>query len=151
MIGLLLIAFGIPAIVNGVLTWRGQEMQFVLEHQRKHGPMTSPVPLMGARRLYQTTAGAAACGVPTGIASVMMGIAVVIRDLLEKPEDWWLMYVVSYPAGALVFAGGLYALAYFWTGVPDKLRPPSQRGWKVTRNGYELVRPEAVPESERHL
>lgn len=72
-------------------------------------------------------------GIPFGLSFILGGIGVFIRDLLDKPSDWGPWYAIAVVCFVLACIGGLYSFAYFWTGVPNWLRRPSQRSQRSPR------------------
>jgi len=115
------------ALYNGVQTWRGRELRTVIRAQRRD-PDAAARWIFGGRRRYQTFIGASLSGIPAGVGFLLIAAGIAIRDALDKPLDWGPWYALAIAGTVLIGVAFLYQLAYFWTGVPDWLRPPSQRG-----------------------
>ena len=133
-----LVAFGTLAVWNGVLTWRGQQPVRWARHEAEHGPAWT---VQRSRRQYQSTQGAAYVGVAGGAGFVVIAAGELVQGLLGQPRDWWLMWVAGIAGMALIGASVLFVLLYFWVGVPDRWRPPCQRGWEIVDGELRLVRP----------
>ncbi|CAN5622299.1 hypothetical protein BH20ACT2_BH20ACT2_08160 [soil metagenome] len=122
-------ALGAWGIFNGVQTWRGREARSITRHGERTGqPDPARAWVLGGRRLYQSFLGAGLSGIPIGLGFLLIVGGVAVRDGLDRPADWAPWYATAIVATVLLGAGFLYSLAYFCTGVPDWLRPPSQRG-----------------------
>lgn len=122
-------ALGLWAVYNGVQTWRGRELRSIVRHAERSGdPDAARRWVFGGRRVYQSFLGAGLSGIPTGLGFLLILAGVTVRDALDRPEDWGPWYATAILATVLLGVGFLYSVAYFWTGVPDRLRPPSQRG-----------------------
>jgi hypothetical protein len=115
------------ALYNGVQTWRGRELRTVVRAQRED-PAAAAGWIFGGRRRYQTFLGAGLSHIPCGAGFLLIVAGLAVRDALDKPLDWGPWYAAAVIGTVLLGAAFLYNLAYFWTGVPDGLRPPSQRG-----------------------
>lgn len=114
------------SVYNGVQTWRGRELRMV--RGMEADPAAASRWHLGGRRRYQTFYGNGLAGIPGGLGFLVLAGGLIVRDSLDKPLEWGPWYVVAVIGTALLFLSVLYTLAYFWTGVPDVLRPPSQRG-----------------------
>lgn len=121
------VLLGCWTLYNGVQTWRGRELRTVTRAQRRN-PEAAARWIFGGRRCYQTFAGGGLAGIPGGGGFLLLAAGLAVRDALDKPLDWGPWYVVAVIGIVLIGLGFLYSLAYFWTGVPAWLRPPSQRG-----------------------
>lgn len=122
-------ALGGWAIYNGIQTWRGRELRSIERHAERTGDADAARRwVWGGRRVYQSYLGAGLAGIPTGLGFLLIVVGVTVRDSLDRPENWAPWYATAILAAVLVGVGFLYSLAYFWTGLPDRLRPPSQRG-----------------------
>lgn len=121
---LLVFALGCWGLYFGIQTWRGKEASVVekVQRQGQSGRWT-----WGGRLRYQTYLGAGLMGIPFGLSFILGCIGVFIRNVLDKPSDWGPWYAIAVVYFVLACIGGLYSFAYFWTGVPNWLRPPSQR------------------------
>jgi hypothetical protein len=133
------VLFGGLVTWNGIVTWRDRDGSSSWD--RRHG--TGPS-LLGSPRQYQSWMGVGHVGVVIGPALAMIGLGDGIRQLLGRDQSWWAWWVVSVVAFALLSVGGIYVLVYFWLGVPDRLRPPRQRGWEIVGGRLERVRPPAA-------
>jgi hypothetical protein len=131
---------------NGLKTWRGELPARWARHEAERGPTWT---LWGSRRQYRSIAGSAYAGLVGCPGFLVILAGAVVTDLLGEPRDWWLNWVTGVAGMALVGAMVLFLLVYFWVGVPDRLRPPCQRGWEIVDGELRLVRPEAVGEHPR--
>lgn len=132
---------------NGLKTWRGEELSWILRYEREHGPYRS---FTGGRRQYQTRMGAGHMGILVGPGVLLVGVGEGLRAALGESRGWWLYELIAGSGGVLVAVGGLYLLVYYVLGVPDWLRPPCQRGWEIVDGELQLVRPEAFHEHPKH-
>lgn len=112
-------------VYNGIRTWRGRELNMVRGTDASTG---DPRWFPGGRRRYRTFFGGGLAGIPGGLAFLLIAVGLAVRDLLDKPVDWAPWYRVAVVSAVLMFVSVLYWLTYVWIGVPDALRPPSQRG-----------------------
>ncbi|MGH9117570.1 MAG: hypothetical protein ACRD0A_06745 [Acidimicrobiales bacterium] len=101
------LAFGLAGVAVGVLAWLGR---------------------LKPDARYQTFYGGMAAAFPAGLGFVVIAVGLGLRDALEMPDDWGPWWVLSIIGVALLAAGVLYTVAYYWFGVPDALRPRPQRG-----------------------
>lgn len=125
-VGLLVAAGGALATWDGIRTWRGQELAVV--DKMLADPATRTRWTLGGRRLYQTFYGSGLANLGFGPGFGLIGVGLALKSTIDPDGDpawWWVMAVVGV---ALLGVGGVYSLTYFWFGVPDGLRPPSQRG-----------------------
>ena len=132
------LAVGLAAIGNGIQTWRGVEPSTVERYERRVGPWPKAT---GTRRKYQTVWGAGYLAVPAGIGGVVAAAGDLARMVLTEDRSWppWQASVAA--GGALLAVTAILAFMYFWRGVPDRWRPPSQRGWEVVSGHRTLLRP----------
>jgi hypothetical protein len=73
-----------------------------------------------------------------------------LRISLGESRGWWVYWVVA-SSGFALFVGAFgFAVVYLLFGVPDRLRPPCQRGWEVIDGAPVLVRPEAFREHPKY-
>lgn len=122
-------ALGLVGLFNGVQTWRGREARSIVAHAERTGdPDVARTWVWGGRRVYQSYLGSGLGHLPIGLGIIVLAAGLAVRDALDQPTDWGPWYLTAVVGATLVGLGGLYLLAYFWTGVPDRLRPPSQRG-----------------------
>jgi hypothetical protein len=101
------LAFGLGVFVVGWLAWIGR---------------------LKPDARYQTFFGGMAANIPGGLGFAILAIGLGLRDALDKPEDWWVWWLLSIVGFGLVMVAVLYLIVYFWFGVPDALRPRPQRG-----------------------
>jgi hypothetical protein len=91
-------------------------------------------------------------GAVFGAGFALISVADLVRMSLGQDEDWgswWAASIVGVALAGLSVAG---TMAYFWTGLPDGLRPPCQRGWEIVGGDLTLVRPGETPqESSQRL
>ena len=127
---------------NGVKTWRGEEPCRIEHHERTVGPWRS---VWGTSRKYKTKMGSGYLGVVSGPGFVLISATDLLRMALGQGEDWGPWWTASYVGAFLFTVGALVLLAYFWSGLPDCLRPPCQRGWEVVDGELVLVRPGRTP------
>jgi hypothetical protein len=133
---------------NGILTWRGEEPAGWEEWERRNGPSRS---LMGSRRKYQTWLGAGHIGVLGGPGIALIGLGDGLRRAAGQGQDWWVWWVISIVAMGLISVSAIYSIVYFWFGVPDRLRPPAQRGWELVKGrGAVQVRPHTAGEHPKY-
>lgn len=132
------LAVGLAAIGNGIQTWRGVEPSTVERYERRVGRWPKAT---GTRRKYQTLWGAGYLAVPAGIGAVIAAAGDLARMVVTEDRAWrpWQASVAA--GGALLAVSATLALTYFWRGVPDGWRPPSQRGWEVVAGHRTLLRP----------
>lgn len=124
--GLVAALGGVGATWMGWATWRGRELRWVGEALRDpDGRRGLP---LGGRTLYQTYFGSAAGFVVGGPSVALIGLGLTARSLVDPDTEPWWWWAVSLVGMTGVLAAVLYGMAYFWTGVPDGLRPPAQRG-----------------------
>jgi hypothetical protein len=142
---LILLALGVIGLSLGNRAWQGRDFAAIARHQLAHGPMATPFPIFGSFRRYQSYLGSTHATAPAALGLAAIGTASILRTTFGLPQDSLLMDVAFYGSIPLFAFTFVYELAYFWTGVPDWMRPPAQRGWRLTKHGYELIRPEAVP------
>ncbi len=142
LVSIALVTLGAFAWWNGRKTWRGEDFGWAA---------TNPAAgvAIGTRRRYRSWMGAGHVGLVGGPAFVLLGVGNLVRILAGEDSQWWLWWVVSLVAVALIFAGALYSIAYLWFGVPDGWRPPCQRGWEVRGADLVLERPRAFHEWEK--
>lgn len=117
---------GLWSLYHGVQTWRGQEVRSVVRAERDD-PDAAARWMFGGRRRYQTFLGGGLSGIPAGLGMLLLAAGLAVRDALDKPLDWGPWYAVAVIGTVLLGIAVVYQFAYFWTGVPDRLRPPSQR------------------------
>jgi hypothetical protein len=127
---------------NGVKTWRGEEPRPIEQHERTVGPWRS---IWGTNRRYKTKLGSGYLGVVAGPGFVLIAATDLVRMTLGQGEDWGPWWTASCVGAFLVTVGAVGLLLYFWTGLPDCLRPPCQRGWEVVDGELVLVRPGRTP------
>lgn len=147
LVAIVLIAFGAVGWWNGVKTWRGEQPAKVARYEAQQGPVTT---VIGTRRQYQSRAGMGHVGLLIGPAFVVVGVGEAARAALGQDRDWWLFWIAVVAAAILLLASFVYILAYSFTGVPDRWRPPCQRGWEIVDGELRLVRPEAFHEHPKH-
>jgi hypothetical protein len=133
---------GLVGVYNAVQCWRGNELAMVTRHEREHGDVRW---FYGGRNKYQTPWGAsylwgAGCG-----GFVVVFVAWLLKEATGNGDDWWLWWALTIVATLFMLGCVALLLAYFWTGLPDALRPPAQRGVKLVRGEHIVVRPEARP------
>jgi hypothetical protein len=140
---LAILAASVWGVWNGVKTWQGEELAKYAAYEREHGPTTTP---MGSRRKYQTWMGAGYLGALIGVGFGLIALGDLVRLALGQDEEWagwWAASIV----GIVVLGVGVVACAvYFWVGLPDRWRPPAQRGWEVVDGDLVLVRPGDTPD-----
>jgi hypothetical protein len=141
-----LLAFGALVWWNGVKTWRGEEIMGLTGRGNGEGSRSAS----DGRRRYQTRAGSAHIGAVGGPGFLLVGVGEGLRGIVGETREWWLYELVAGLGGVLIVASGFYLLWYFWFGVPDRLRPPCQRGWEIVDGHLRLVRPEAFHEHPKH-
>lgn len=112
------VALGLLAVWAGVRCWTG----------RWPGPF-------GPRPLYQSFYGGAHLGVPVGLWAVLLAGGEVVRAGLGLDRDGPFFTAVSVVSSVIGAAALVYALAYYWTGVPPRLRPPHQRHQRAVGEG----------------
>jgi hypothetical protein len=132
------LAFMSAVVWNGVKTWRGQEPRRVDEHERTVGPWRT---IWGTTRRYRTKVGSAYLTMPVGAGFGLAAATDLVRLALGEDESWGPWWTVSYFAAGLSVVSFVGLTAYLWTGLPDCLRPPCQRGWEVVDGELVLVRP----------
>jgi hypothetical protein len=138
---------------NGVKAWRGEEGMPVARFHPDHPSGLVLTGYWGNRRIYRSqAAGWGITGFLAGVGLIGLGIAELGVDM-EIMERDTIAYNIPFAIGGLPMTGGLpFVLIYTWIGVPDRLRPPCQRGWKEVRfdedhpKGVALVRPEVAGE-----
>jgi hypothetical protein len=132
------LALALAAIGNGIQTWRGVEPSTVERYERRVGQWPKA---RGTRRKYRTVWGAGYLAVPAGVGGVIAAAGDLVRMVLTEDRGWppWQASVAA--AGALLAVTTILALTYFWRGLPDSWRPPSQRGWEVVAGHRTLLRP----------
>jgi hypothetical protein len=133
-----ILAVSVWAVWNGVATWRGVELAKYAAYEREHGPTMSP---MGSRRKYQTWMGAGYIGLLIGVGFGLIALSDLLRMALGQDEDWVGWWIGSIVGFVLLLVGAVASAVYFWAGVPDRFRPPCQRGWEIVDGELVLVRP----------
>lgn len=81
----------------------------------------------GRESRYQTYWGAAHSAAVFGAGFGVMSLGELIRGVAGLSTDSAFFWATSLLGVAILAAGFLYVLAYFWVGVPPRLRPPHQR------------------------
>lgn len=137
---LLGLAFGGFAWWGGLKSWRGEDLVRHRTTTRRGWTFT------GSSRQYQSVGGLGHVGLLGGPGFTLIAAGEGLRDTLGESRDWWLMWVTGVVGMGLVFVSAVYVLVYFWFGVPDRLRPPCQRGWEIVDGEMRLVRPDAFHE-----
>ena len=137
------LAFMSWVIWNGVRVWRGEESRRVEQHERTVGPWPGG---WGTNRKYRTYLGSAYLGVLFGVGFGLVSVADLVRLALGRDEEWAPWWAASYLGAALALVWLVLHLAYLWVGLPDRLRPPCQRGWEVVEGQRVLVRPGRTPQ-----
>jgi hypothetical protein len=123
---------------NGAKTWRGEEPRRIEHHERTVGPWRST---WGTRRKYRTELGSGYLGVVFGAGFVVFSATDLVRMALGRSDDWGPWWAAGYVGAVLWTVGVAGLMSYFWVGLPDRLRPPCQRGWEVVDGELVLVRP----------
>lgn len=116
--GLVGVAFGLVSAYAGHRAWSG----------RWPGPF-------GPRPRYQTVYGGAHLAIPAGAWMLLLGGGEIIRGALGLERDGLFFMTVAIVSTALLVLTLLYGLAYFWTGVPPRMRPPHQRDQRAVGEG----------------
>jgi hypothetical protein len=142
-----LIAFGAFVWWNGFKTWRGEESAGLFRTQTRQDVTPGRVI---SRRWYQSYGGLGHIGLLVGPAFVLVAGMDGVRAAVGESREWWVYELVAGFGGVLLFVAFIYAAAYLFTGVPDRLRPPCQRGWEIVDGDLRLVRPEAFHEHPKH-
>ena len=132
------LAAGLVAVGNGVQTWRGVEPSAVERHERRVGPWPKAT---GSRRKYRTLWGAGYLATPAGVGFLVAAGGDLTRMVLTEDRSWPVWQASVAAAAVLVTVSAILAVTYFWPGVPDAWRPPSQRGWEVVAGHRTLLRP----------
>lgn len=120
-------------------SWRGEEFRWIAAQEAQEG---RPYPMFrGSSRKYQTLFGANYLFAVNFAGLVIITAGDLLRMALGRGEDWGPWWAASI-AGVTMWVvwGGLMA-AYITVGLPDRLRPPCQRGWEVVDGELKLVRP----------
>jgi hypothetical protein len=111
-LSLLMLGLGTLVFVLGVRSTRGKEGRNIV----------------GDTPRYQTYFGATYAMIPGGLAFMLLGAAETIRGIIDGDKQAAWFGLLAYPAAVCMVLCFLYLIVYFWFGVPDWLRPPSQRG-----------------------
>jgi hypothetical protein len=141
------LVFGTLLWWNGVKTWRGEQTARFIRYERAHGPTLSGY---ASRRQYRSRGGSTYVGVASGPPFVLLALVEIVRAGLSEEPGWWPVVAASGAAIVVLVACGLFTVTYQLVGVPDRLRPPCQRGWELVHRRPELVRPEAFREHPRY-
>lgn len=135
-------ALGAWGAWNGRQCWRSRELDMVVRYEREHGHVRW---LLGGRNKYQTPLGASYLYGLAGAGFVVIFAGYLLRELTGQGEGWWLWWAICLAAAVPMGILALLVIVYFWFGLPDALRPPAQRGVKLVRGEYVVVRPQARP------
>lgn len=132
------LAFSSWMVWNGVKVWQGHELRRVEAFERSTGRWWPSA--WGTNRRYKTWLGSGYLGVVFGAGFSLISVTDLVRLTLGQDEDWGPWWAASILGVALAGIGVAGVMAYFWTGLPDGLRPPCQRGWEVVDGDWRLVR-----------
>jgi hypothetical protein len=132
------LALGLVAIGNGIQTWRGVEPAAVERYERRVGRWPKAT---GSRRKYQTVWGAGYLAIPAGMGLLVAAGGDLTRMIQTADRSWPVWQASVAAGGVLVAVTAILMVTYFWRGVPDAWRPPSQRGWEVVAGHRTLLRP----------
>ncbi len=131
------LAFGGVWLLAGWVVWRGWEAPKVRAWIRENG---YPVPgIGGSLTQYRSVQGSAYLLMIGAPGIMFMGLAELWAWVTDAPAPDWSWPILAVPMAFLI-PFGIAILAYFWTGLPDPLRPPSQRGWEIIDGEYRRVR-----------
>lgn len=133
-----MLAFASWIVWNAVKVWRGDEVRAIAVHERSTGPWPGA---WGSRRRYRSFLGAGFLGLPIGLGFGVIAATDLLRMALGRDEDWGPWWAASYAGVVLLLVGVAGVIAYRTVGLPDRLRPPCQRGWEVVDGELVLVRP----------
>lgn len=129
---------GAAATGNGILTWKGVELPAVERYERTVGPWPRRA---GSRRKYQTLWGAGYLGTAAGLGIVVAAVGDLARMIVGEGRAWPAIQATFATGGGLVAVSCVLGVTYLARGLPDRCRPPCQRGWEVVSGHRALLRP----------
>jgi hypothetical protein len=148
----LILAIGFVTAVwwSAIKVWRGELNAAWARSWREDGPTWAWGWWHGNRRQYRSLSGSGYAGMVAAPAFIVMTGGDQLRIALGESRDWWLYWLLASVGFALFMGAFAFALVYLLFGVPDRLRPPCQRGWEVIEGVPRLVRPEAFREHPKY-
>jgi hypothetical protein len=148
----LVLAIGVVTLVwwSAVKVWRGELNAAWGRAWREDGPCWSAEWFHGNRRQYRSLTGSGYTGMVMAPAVVLLLGGDQLRISLGEGRGWWVYWVLACSGFALFVGAFGFAVVYILFGVPDRLRPPCQRGWEVVDGTPRLVRPEAFREHPKY-
>lgn len=132
----------IVALVLGVRCWRGNEFAAVVEHERTRGPWPGGTP--GSIRQYRSLLGASYLNTLGGAGFGVLGAGDLVRLAAGRGRDWGPWVAAEATGIVLLGIAVLLIQVYLFFGLPDRLRPPCQRGWEEIGGRLVLARPGAT-------